>query len=169
METFHFKKVRSSNWCLLATKNRALLHADSSFATCYTQSSYPRDDLVYHREEQNPRMIRNLPRPLRQSRLAIWNINDTVCLGWTNNFFIFSFFMSQLVCYWKVWLTALYRKKDERLTPNIHGVMVIRIWCLLAQNKPDNAESRPEIDPKLTTKWLVWHLIQRRDSNEGHL
>ena len=46
-------------------------------------------------------------------------------------------------------------QKDEPLTPNSGGVTVVRIWCLLAQNKPDNAKIRLEIDPKLTTKWLV--------------
>ena len=35
----------------------------------------------------------------------------TVCLGSTNNFFLFSFFMPDLACYQKVWVRAFYCPK----------------------------------------------------------
>ena len=38
----------------------------------------------------------------------------TVCLGWTKLiFFLFSFFMPDLACYWKVWLRAFYCLKTS--------------------------------------------------------
>ena len=36
---------------------------------------------------------------------------STVCLGSTNNFFLFSFFMPDLACCWKVWVRAFYSPK----------------------------------------------------------
>ena len=47
----------------------------------------------------------------------------SVCPGLI--FFVLSFFMSYLVCYWKVWLIALYCPKMSYPTPDIDGVMAL--------------------------------------------
>ena len=70
---------------------------------------------------------------------------STVCLGWTNFFCLFSFFMPDLACYWKVWARAVYRPKRSLSLP-----ISMELWhfeCLEGGPETRNsAEHRRTLD-----------------------